>query len=133
MRFLFLIQSAQEAQPTPAMMEAMHAMAVREIAAGRMIADGGLMPPAMGKRARIKGRKLTFTDGPFTETKEVIGGYALFELPDMEAAVESARAFMALHLEHMPDWEGTCEIRQIAGSQVAMIRGEGEGLCAQAG
>jgi hypothetical protein len=123
MRFLFMIQTAQEAHPPPELLNAMHEMAKREVAAGRMIADGGLMPLAAGKRVRIKGRKLMVLDGPFTETKEVIGGFALFELPDMAAAVESARQFMALHLEYMPDWDGACEIRQIAGSQVEFIRG----------
>jgi hypothetical protein len=132
MRFMFLIQSDQQAFPTPEMMTAMHEMATREIAAGRMIADGGLAPAAAGKRARIKGRKLAVTDGPFIETKEVIGGFAIFELPDMEAAVESARAFMQLHLEHMPGWEGVCEIRQIAGSQVEMITAAGAAPCAVA-
>ena len=122
MRFLFMIQTAQEAHPPQELLTAMHEMAKREVAAGRMIADGGLMPLAAGKRVRIKGRKLAVLDGPFTETKEVIGGFALFELPDMAAAVESARAFMALHLEFMPDWDGTCEVRQIAGSQVELIR-----------
>ena len=44
-------------------------------------------------------------DGPFVETKEVIGGYAIFELRDMEEAVAAAKEFMQLHLEHMPGWE----------------------------
>ena len=50
-------------------------------------------------------------DGPFVETKELIGGYAIFELRDMEEAVAAAREFMQLHLEHMPGWDGTCEVR----------------------
>ena len=50
-------------------------------------------------------------DGPFVETKELIGGYAIFELRDKEEAVAAAREFMQLHLEHMPGWEGTCEVR----------------------
>jgi hypothetical protein len=98
-------------------------MAEREVAAGRMISDGGLMPRDAGAEVAIRKRKLVVTDGPFAETKEVIGGYALFELPDMAAAVESARRFMDLHLAHMPDWEGVCEVRQVAGSQVELIRG----------
>jgi hypothetical protein len=124
MRFMFIIKSDEtDAAPPPAMMEAMHVMALREIKAGRMIDDGGLMPPAMGARVAVRKRKLVVTDGPFAETKETIGGYAVFELPDMAAAIASARDFMDLHLEHMPDWEGVCEVRQVAGSQVASIRG----------
>ncbi|MBS0360628.1 MAG: hypothetical protein JSR98_04555 [Proteobacteria bacterium] len=123
MRFMFIMQSDAEAMPPPELIAAMHEMAQREVAAGRMISDGGLAPAAAGKRMRLKSRKLMVTDGPFAETKEIIGGFAIFELPDMAAAEESARQFMSLHLAHMPDWEGVCEIRQIAGSQVEMIRG----------
>jgi hypothetical protein len=123
MRFMFIIKSGAEAMPPPAMMEAMHAMAQREVAAGRMIADAGLMPRDAGAEVAVRKRKLVVTDGPFAETKEVIGGFALFELPDMAAAIESARDFMDLHLTHMPDWEGVCEVRQVGGSQVELIRG----------
>jgi hypothetical protein len=123
MRFMFIIKSEAEAMPPPEMIEAMHSLAKAEIAAGRMIQDGGLMPASAAKQVRIRKRKLMVLDGPFTETKEVIGGFAIFELPDEAAAVESARRFLDLHLKFMPDWEGTCEVRQIAGSQVDLIRG----------
>jgi hypothetical protein len=124
MRFMFIIKSALQMQPTPALLDAMHALARQEVEAGRMIQDGGLAPPQAGKQMRLSGRKLTL-DGPFTETKEVIGGFALFELPDMEAAIASAESFLSLHQKHMPNWEGTCEIRQVMGSQVDLIRGGG--------
>lgn len=124
MRFMFIIHSASDMAPPPELMAAMHEMARREVEAGRMIADGGLMPPAMGAALRTKGGKTVLIDGPFAETKEVIGGFAIFELPDLEAAIESGRAFMDLHLKHMPGWDGVCEVRQIAGSQVALLRGE---------
>ncbi|THD58979.1 YciI family protein [Phenylobacterium sp.] len=125
MRFMFIVKTASQAGPTPALMEAMHAMAEREVKAGRMIADGGLMPRDAGAEVAVRKRKLTVTDGPFAETREVIGGFAMFELPDMAAAIESAREFMALHVAHLPDWEGVCEVRQVAGSQVELIRGGG--------
>lgn len=123
MRFMFLVQSAQEATPTPELMTAMHALAQEEVAAGRMIFDGGLAPAA--KRLRIRARKLVVTDGPFAETKEVIGGFAVFDLPDVAAAEEMGRRFMELHRLHMPDWEGACEIRPIAGSEVERVRAAG--------
>lgn len=124
MRFMFIIKSETEAMPTPEMAEAMHDLARQEIAAGRMLQDGGLMPAATGKQVRIRKRRMTVLDGPFAETKEVIGGFAIFELPDEAAAIASAQRFLDLHLTHMPDWEGTCEVRQIAGSQVEMIRAQ---------
>jgi hypothetical protein len=96
-------------------MEAMGKLAEREIKAGRMIDMGGLMPIAMaGAQVRITDGKLSVTDGPFVESKELIGGYAIFEFRDMNEAVAAAREFMQLHLEHMPGWEGTCEVRVMA-------------------
>ena len=124
MRFMFLVHVAADgpAAPTPELMTAMHALAREEFAAGRMVADGGLAPPASGRRLAVRGKKVAVLDGPFAETKEVIGGFAVFELPDMAATEASARAFLDLHVEHMPGWEGTMEIRAVAGSQVEMIR-----------
>jgi hypothetical protein len=122
MRFMFIIKSAMAAMPTPELIEAMHTLAQREVKAGRMIHDGGLMPPQAGSEVRLAGGKLVVLDGPFTETKELIGGYAIFELPDRDAAVASALEFLGLHQKFMPEWEGGCEIREVAGSQVEMIR-----------
>lgn len=125
MRFMFVIHHPpSDAAPSSDLMEAMHTLAEREIAAGRMIYDGGLMPPSFGSEVRLAGGKLIVMDGPFAETKEMIGGFAIFELPDLAAAIESARDFLDLHRQHMPGWEGRCEIRPVAGSQVELIRAE---------
>ncbi len=94
-------------------MEAMHKLADREIKAGRMLDNGGLMPLATGAQVRITDGKLSVVDGPFVEAKEVIGGYAIFELRDKEEAVALAVEFMQLHNDHMPGWEGTCEVRAL--------------------
>ena len=125
MRFMFILhgEADSEAGPTPELGQAMHEMAKDEIAAGRMIADGGLFPPAMGAQVRLKSGKLVVTDGPFAETKEVIGGFAIFELPDLAAAISSAERFLDLHRRFAPGLELRCEVRQIAGSQVELIRG----------
>jgi hypothetical protein len=116
MRFMYIVTSPQpDKGPTPALMEAMGKLADREIKAGRMLDTGGLMPIAMaGAQVRITNNKLGVIDGPFVETKELIGGYAIFELRDMDEAVAAAKEFMQLHLEHMPGWEGTCEVRVLA-------------------
>jgi hypothetical protein len=92
-------------------MEAMGKLSDREIKAGRMLDNGGLMPVAMGAQVKITDGKLSVVDGPFVESKEMIGGYAIFELRDKAEAVASATEFMQLHLDHMPGWEGTCEVR----------------------
>ena len=125
MRFMFIMHGEGEGAPTPELAQAMHEMAAREVKAGRMIADGGLFPPQTGAQVRLKSGKLVVTDGPFAESKEVIGGFAIFELPDMAAAIASAEAFLDLHRRHAPGMELRCEIRQIAGSQVELIRGGG--------
>ena len=115
MRFMFIVKSAQSGPPTPQLLEAMHKLANREIKAGRMLDNGGLMPLAMGAQVRIKDGQLSVIDGPFVEAKEVIGGYAVFELRDKEEALASAREFMQLHVDLMPGWEGMCELRAFAG------------------
>lgn len=114
MKFLFLVRSAQAAPPPPALIEAMGKLAEREIKAGRLLDTGGLMPPAAGAEVRINSGKIGVTDGPFIEAKEVIGGYAVFELPGKDAALASAKEFMQLHLDLFPGWEGTCEVRAFA-------------------
>jgi hypothetical protein len=112
MRFMYIVTSPQPNRgPTPALMEAMHKLADREIKAGRMIDSGGLMPVSTGAQVKISDGKLSVVDGPFVEAKELIGGYAIFELRDKEEAVAAAVEFMQLHKQHMPGWEGTCEVR----------------------
>ncbi|GIQ76488.1 YciI family protein [Bradyrhizobium sp. ma5] len=116
MRFMSIVTSPQSpAQPTPALLEAMHKLADREIKAGRMVDTGGLMPLATGAQVRIVDGHLSVVDGPFVEAKEVIGGYAIFELGSKEEAVALAVEFMQLHKDHMPGWQGTCEVRAFAG------------------
>ena len=114
MRFMCIVSSAHSGPPTPELMEAMHKLATREIQAGRMLDDGGLMPLATGARVTVTDGKVSVLDGPFVEAKEVIGGYAIFELRDKEEALAMAKEFMQLHLDHMPGWEGTCELRAFA-------------------
>ena len=116
MRFMFIVKSAHTVSPTPKLLEAMHKLADREIKAGRMLDNGGLMPLATGAQVRIADGRLSVVDGPFVEAKEVIGGYAIFELRNKEEAVACATEFMQLHKDFLPGWEGTCEIRAFASA-----------------
>ena len=116
MRFMYIVTSSKpQGSPTPELMEAMHKLSDREIKAGRMLDSGGLMPVATGAQVRITDGKLSVVDGPFVETKELIGGYAIFELPGKEEAVAMAVEFMQLHKDFTPGWDGTCEVRAFAG------------------
>ena len=115
MRFMYIVKHpGPSGTPTPELMQAMHKLADCETKAGRMLDSGGLMPVQTGAQVRIAGGKLSLIDGPFVEAKEIVGGYAIFELRDKEEAVAMAREFMQLHLDHMPGWEGTCELRAFA-------------------
>jgi len=114
MKFMFIVKSAHAMGPSPKLLEEMHKLAKREIEAGRMLDNGGLMPITQGAQVRIDGGRLTVIDGPFAEAKEVVGGYAVFELNNKEDAVASAVEFMQLHKDYLPGWEGTCEVRAFA-------------------
>ena len=98
-------------------MDAIAKLAEEEAKAGTMLGSGGLGPTALGARVRLSGGQVTVTDGPFTEAKEVVGGYAQFELKSKEEAVESAVRFMELHKKHWPGWEGETEVRQMFGPE----------------
>ena len=114
MRFMMLVKQAENQGPPPkGFMEVMAKLGEEAVKAGTMVGNGGLGPTAQGARVRLSGGKVTVTDGPFTETKEVVGGYAQFELKSKEEAVKSAVRFMELHKKHWPGWEGETEVRQM--------------------
>ena len=98
-------------------MDAIAKAAEEEAKAGTMLGSGGLGPTAQGARVRLSGGQVTVTDGPFTEAKEVVGGYAQFELKSKQEAIESAVRFMELHKKHWPGWEGETEVRQMFGPE----------------
>ena len=82
-------------------------------AAGKIVSA----QPLMEEKAFISGKGgSSVTDGPFAEAKEVIGGYSIFEFKNKEEAVAMAVEFMQLHKDHMPGWDGTCEVRATASS-----------------
>lgn len=114
MKFMFIVKSTQRIGPNPKLLEEMQKLTRREIEAGRLLDNGGLMPISEGAQVRIADGQLHVIDGPYTEAKEVVGGYAVFELKDKEEAVASAVEFMQLHKDHLPGWEGTCEVRAFA-------------------
>ena len=114
MRFLSIVK-ADETQGTPpqALLDAIAKLTEDSIRDGSVVQTGGLGGTATAGRVRISKGKLTVTDGPFTEAKEVIGGYAVLEASSRAEALESARVFMRLHQQHWPGWEGECEIREL--------------------
>jgi hypothetical protein len=118
MRFMMIVKHAEKQGPPPKeLMDAIAKAAEEAAKAGTMLGSGGLGPTALGARVRVSGGQVTVTDGPFTEAKEVLGGYAQFELKSKEEAVKSAIAFMELHKKHWPGWEGETEVRQMFGPE----------------
>ncbi|MGA3236307.1 MAG: YciI family protein [Bryobacteraceae bacterium] len=118
MQFMMLVKHAENSGlPPKELMDAMASLGEEAVKAGTMIASGGLAPTTQSTRVRVSNGQLTVIDGPFTETKEVVGGFAQFELKSKEEAIEGAVRFMELHRKHWPGWEGETEIRQIFGQE----------------
>jgi hypothetical protein len=114
MRYMMIVKAAENQGPPPkALMEAIDKLSEDASKAGTMVGAGGLGPTGLGARVRLSGGKVTVTDGPFTEAKEVVGGYAQFELKSKKEAVDAAVRFMELHKQHWPGWEGETEVRQM--------------------
>jgi hypothetical protein len=117
MRFMSIVKSSEShrmAAPPAALMEAIEKLGEKLTSEGVMVGMGGLLPSAVdGFRVRQQGRKLNITDGPFAEAKEVIGGFAIFEVASREEAMDLAILFMELHLKHWPEWEGETEVRRM--------------------
>jgi hypothetical protein len=114
MRFMTLVKSAETStHPPQALMDAIGRLGAEAAGKGVMVEMGGLLPTAMGARVRLAGGKLTVTEGPFTEAKEVIGGFAVYAVTSKQEALEWTGRFLALHQEHWKGWEGEVELRQM--------------------
>jgi len=116
MKYLTFIrhsESYRQSGPPAALMEAMGKFVERSMKDGTLVDTGGLLPSKEGARVRLANGKITVTDGPFTESKEVIGGWAILELKSKEEAIRVATEFMELHRKHWPGFEGESEVRPI--------------------
>ena len=124
MRFMMIVKSAERSGlPPKPLMDAIGKLSEEAAQAGTMVGSGGLGPTALGARVRLSRGKLSVIDGPFIETKEVIGGYAQFDLTSKEEAIKSAVKFMDLRKQHWPDWEGETEVRQMFGPEDFSCKG----------
>lgn len=114
MRYMMIVKHAERQGPPPKeLMDAIAKLAEEAAKAGTILGNGGLGPTAQGARVRLSGGRVTVTDGPFAESKEIIGGYAQFEMKSKQEAIESAVQFMELHKKYWPGWEGETEVRQM--------------------
>lgn len=117
MRYMFIVSGPEShAQSGPPPAELIEAIG-REIEAaakeGKIVSFGGLKSTSTGARMRVSNGKVVTTDGPFTEAKEVIGGFSIYQFASRAEAIEEARRFTELHLRYWPKWEGQVEIREM--------------------
>jgi hypothetical protein len=116
MKYLMMIRHTESyrSEPIPqGLMDAMGEFVAQGFKSGVLKDTAGLKSTAEGFRVRSSGGRLQVTDGPFAETKEVVGGYALVDVSSREEARELARQFMELHRVHWPAFEGECEVRPL--------------------
>jgi len=117
MRYMMIVSGSENlaasGPPPAALVEAIERLTEELTRKGTMVSFGGLKPTSSGARMRITNGKIITTDGPFTESKEVIGGFSIFNFASKEEALEEARRFTELHRVHWPNWQGEIEIRQM--------------------
>lgn len=116
MRFLSMIRIDEKAgqKPSERLMTEMGKLMEEATREGWLVSTAGLRPTSEGKRVRWNRGKLTTTDGPFAETKEVIGGYAVLEAPSMAVALELTKRFLRVHGD---EWNVECEVRALDGPE----------------
>jgi hypothetical protein len=115
MRYMMIVKGdenfAASGPPPLELMEEIGKLGEEAAKAGKMVSMGGLQHSSKGATVRIKGGKIVTTDGPFTEAKEIIGGFTILNLESKEQAIEEAVKFMELHRKLWPKWEGVTEVR----------------------
>ena len=116
MRYLSMIRidETRGQQPSEQLMHDMGKLIEELTRKGSLISTAGLRPTAEGARVRLRKGQLSTTDGPFTESKEVIGGYAILEAPSLKDAIDLTERFLLIHGN---EWDIECEVRQLEGPE----------------
>ena len=117
MRYMMIVSAPESFTASgprpPALIEAIEKLGEEMMKTGKLVSFGGLKPTSSGARMRSSRGKLVTTDGPFTESKEVIGGFSILKVSSREDAIAKAAELMELHRVHWPAWEGQVELRQM--------------------
>jgi len=123
MRFMMLVKHSEIPGPPPKeFVDAMMKLDEEAVKSGVMVQSGGLSAIAKSTRVRLSRGQVTAIDGPFTESKEVVGGFAIIEFKSKEEAIEGAKQFMELHRKYWPGWEGETEVRQVLGPEAFNLK-----------
>lgn len=117
MRFLSMIRIDENSGQVPSeqLMTDMGKFIEEMTRAGVLVSTAGLRPTSEGVRVRLRDGKLSTVDGPFAETKEVIGGFAILEAKSKDEAVELTKRFLKIHGD---EWNIECEVRQLDGPEL---------------
>ena len=108
MRFLSIYKTVERhTPPSIEHVEKMGKLIEESMKAGVLLATEGCLPSALGARVRLSNGKITVTDGPFIESKELIGGFAILEASSKAEAIELTKTFLDVA------GDGECEIRQL--------------------
>ena len=111
-KYLTIVKGSENhAPPPPALLEGIDQL--MKDAGKRLVGVGGLLPSGKGARARLAKGKVAVTDGPFTEAKEVIGGWAIMRGETKADVLRASTEFLELHRKYWPDFECECEVRLI--------------------
>jgi hypothetical protein len=116
MRYMMFIKHTEDygnAQVPAGLYEDMGKFIEETTRSGQFVTGAGLQPSAAGTRVRLQGGKISVIDGPFVESKEIVGGYAIMDAKSRDEALGLARRFIELHLKHWPTFEGECEMRPL--------------------
>ena len=114
MRYMMFIKHTEDyrnADVPASLYEEMGKFIEETTKSGNFVAGAGLQPSSAGARVRLEGGQISVMDGPFAESKEIVGGYAIMNAKSREEALTLARRFMELHRKHWPTFEGECEVR----------------------
>jgi hypothetical protein len=115
MRYLVMVKYNENGIPPPqALLDALAKNRREAKEAGALVEVGGLLPSASGARIRLSRGALSVTDGPFTETKEVVGGYSVYDVESKQDAIDWTHRFMRVVAEHWPGGECEAEIRPLS-------------------
>jgi hypothetical protein len=117
MRYLVVLKAVRVPGPPPAeLMAAIMQLGEDATKAGALLDTAGLAPSAAGARVGLAGGKLSVTDGPFAEAKEMIS-YALYQVRSKEEAVEWTTRFVKLHRDLWEGWEGEADVLKVFGPE----------------
>jgi len=114
MRYMMFIKHTEDYRGKtipPGLVEAMDEFIGEYTKKGKFIDGAGLKSSHKGKKIQLRGGQLSVVDGPFTETKELVGGYAIVEVESEQEALDIGMRFMELHRIHWPEFEGESELR----------------------